>query len=130
MSIQQYLAPPGTRLKQMDLDGHIVYSDGIRVDMLTSVKEKEIPTVFSLDQNFPNPFNPSTIIHYELPKDVFVLLVVYDILGREVTTLVNERKQPGRYDVTFNTAGLVSGVYFYRMYAGNFVSTKKMLLMK
>ena len=88
------------------------------------------PAEFALQQNYPNPFNPSTLIHYELPGDVMVRLVVYDILGREVATLANERKQAGKYDVAFNAAALSSGIYVYRMQAGDFVSMKKMLFLK
>jgi hypothetical protein len=93
-------------------------------------KVAAVPLVFALRQNYPNPFNPSTTIHYEVPGLAVVQLVVYDILGREVTTLVDEMKTAGAYDINFNTIGLASGVYFYRMQAGDFVGTKKMVLMK
>lgn len=93
-------------------------------------REALAPAEFALQQNYPNPFNPSTLIHYELPGDVMVRLVVYDILGREVATLANERKQAGKYDVAFNAAALSSGIYVYRMQAGDFVSMKKMLFLK
>ncbi len=105
------------------------------------------PMRFSLEQNYPNPFNPSTVISYSVPppagRDLAssgagggqlsavsnVKLVVYDILGREVAILVNEKKAPGSYQVTFNAAGVSSGVYFYRLTAGTFVQTRKMLLL-
>jgi hypothetical protein len=98
----------------------------------TDVAEDGNETVpaFELSQNYPNPFNASTQIHYELPKDGVVHLVVCDILGREVSTLVNEQKPAGRYDIDFNTTGLASGVYFFRMQVGDFTSIKKMVLMK
>ncbi len=89
-----------------------------------------LPTVYMLAQNYPNPFNPSTQIHYELPHDGQVKLVVYDVLGREVATLVNDVKAAGRYDASVSTTGLASGVYFYRLQAGSFVNTKKMILLK
>jgi hypothetical protein len=77
-----------------------------------------IPKVFRLDQNYPNPFNPSTTISYQLPWSANVYLAVYDLLGREVKVLVNERQLPGDHNVRFNGAGLASGIYFYRIQAG------------
>ncbi len=98
------------------------------------IKSDLQPTEFALEQNYPNPFNPTTIIKYQLPEDSHVKLIVYDVLGREVTTLVNEVKQFGSYEVEFNatrfTSGYGSGVYFYQINAGNFVSAKKMLLVR
>ena len=85
---------------------------------------------FYLFQNYPNPFNPTTKMDYSIPRASFVTLKVYDILGREVATLVNEEKPAGNYEVEFNGKGLSSGVYFYRIQAGNFVSTKKLVLLK
>jgi hypothetical protein len=90
----------------------------------------EIPTVFSLAQNYPNPFNPVTAIKYSVPKQNLVKLVIYDIIGREVVTLVNEVKHPGNYSVSFDASNLASGVYFYRMVAGDFTDVKKMVLIK
>jgi hypothetical protein len=90
----------------------------------------EIPNKFSLGQNYPNPFNPTTNIRYDLPKNSFVKLVVFDALGREVSTLVNETLQPGTYSVDWNASEYTSGVYFYRLTTGNFVETKKMLMIK
>jgi len=104
--------------------------DGILVD----VKEnfEILPNQFSLKQNFPNPFNPETVIGYQLPVQSRVTLKVYDILGREVTTLVNEFLQPGTYNSQFSirNSQLPSGVYFYQLKAGNFLETKKMILLK
>jgi hypothetical protein len=88
------------------------------------------PTEFALRQNYPNPFNPSTRIEYALPRKVWTTLVVYDALGQPVRTLVNEEKEAGLHDVEFGTKGLSSGVYFYRLRAGDFVQTKKLLLLK
>ncbi|MDR3628415.1 MAG: ice-binding family protein [Ignavibacteriaceae bacterium] len=101
----------------------------------TSVENKLLsPKEFSLLQNYPNPFNPSTNIQYSLQKTGQVSLKVYNILGKEVATLVNGRQEAGSYTVPFNnsngTLGLSSGVYFYRLQAGSFVSTKKLILMK
>ena len=90
----------------------------------------EIPRQFGLKQNYPNPFNPSTTIKYELPKSSLVTLTVYDLLGREVSVLVNERRDAGVHETKFDGAGLASGVYFYRLTAGSFVQTRKLLLMK
>jgi subtilisin-like proprotein convertase family protein len=89
-----------------------------------------VPVVFNLYQNYPNPFNPTTNIKYDLPKDVRVKIVVFDILGREVQTLVNEQKKAGSYSVIINFSGLSSGVYFYNIQAGDFNDTKKMMLIK
>lgn len=88
------------------------------------------PDGFELSQNYPNPFNPSTVISYQLPVSGFVTLKVFDMLGNEVATLVNQEKSAGGYEMTFDAAGLTSGVYFYRLQAGNYVETKKMLLVK
>ena len=101
-------------------------------DNPVGVEETEpvIPTKYSLDQNFPNPFNPSTNIRYSIVKAARVSLKVYDILGREVKTLVNEVQAPGKYSVTFNAQNLASGVYFYRINTENYTATKKLLLLK
>ncbi|MFA7288375.1 MAG: T9SS type A sorting domain-containing protein, partial [Melioribacteraceae bacterium] len=99
----------------------------------TAVDEEEsLPTEFNLLQNYPNPFNPETIITYQLPMASRVTLKLYDILGREVITLVNDTQTAGTHRVKFNavTERLASGVYFYRIIAGSYVSTKKMVLLK
>ncbi len=85
---------------------------------------------FSLEQNYPNPFNPSTSIQYRVSSNSNVSLKVYDVLGNEVATLVNEEKSAGSYEIKFNAAGLSSGIYFYKLQAGSMVETKKMILMK
>jgi D-alanyl-D-alanine carboxypeptidase len=90
----------------------------------------EVPDQFALMQNFPNPFNPSTTIKFELPKASEVRLSVYDLLGREASVLVNDRRDAGVYEVKFDAAGLSSGVYFYRIQAGDFIQTKRLLLLK
>ncbi len=90
----------------------------------------EVPEHFSLSQNYPNPFNPSTKIRFELPKSDFFTMKIFDALGREVTTLVNEQLKPGTYETEFNGTVHPSGVYFYTMTVGNFVETKKMIMLK
>jgi hypothetical protein len=89
-----------------------------------------LPEQFVLSQNYPNPFNPSTTIKYQLPAKSEVTLRVYDVLGREIATLVNEVKQPGTHTVQIDGSGLASGVYFYQLRAGAFASTKKFLLLR
>ena len=89
-----------------------------------------IPDKFELSQNYPNPFNPSTIIRYQLPMAGHISLKVYDVLGNEVATLVNEDKPTGSYKVEFDASNLSSGIYFYKIQAENFIETKKMLLLK
>jgi hypothetical protein len=101
--------------------------------IFTDVEESSLPFAFSLHQNFPNPFNPSTKIKFTIPSVETrhsVSLRVYDVLGREVATLVNENLQPGSYKVTFDATGLASGVYFYRLQAGEFTQTNRMMLMR
>ena len=83
-----------------------------------------------MGQNYPNPFNPSTKIQYAIPRAGDVQLVVYDVIGRQVATLVNEFKTAGIYTVDFNASSLSSGIYFYRIKSGSFTDTKKMLLVK
>ena len=111
------------RLKQIDLDGSFEYSGEVEVRVST-------PLVFSLEQNYPNPFNPSTTIEFTLPQKEFVSLIIYDVLGNEVATLFNEEKAPGSYEVLFDAAELVSGVYIYSLKAGSFVQLRKMILLK
>jgi hypothetical protein len=101
-------------------------------DVVTDVgsNHKEIPSRIALEQNYPNPFNPNSDIRYQISEFRHVKLAVYDLLGREVSVLVNERKAPGSYTVQFNGSGLASGVYLYRLKAGSFVETKKLVLLK
>ncbi len=95
-----------------------------------SITEEYTANEFVLEQNYPNPFNPATIIKYQIPQLSFVTLKVYDVLGNEITNLVNEEKPIGSYEVEFNGMELPSGIYFYRLQAGSFVETKKMVLLK
>lgn len=116
------------RLKQIDFDGKFTFSNEIEIVV-------DVPMEFALNQNYPNPFNPSTIIRYQLAEAGFVTLKVYDVLGREVITLVDEEKEAGYYKIEFSSASLgntalSSGVYYYRIKAGNFIETKKMILLR
>ena len=102
------------------------------IQIISSVSDgkNKIPTSYALYANYPNPFNPTTIIAYDIPNTSHVTLVIYDILGRQVAQLVNGERTPGRYQATFNAGGLPSGVYFYRLVAGTYHDTKKLLLLK
>jgi len=88
------------------------------------------PEKFSLEQNYPNPFNPSTIIRYSIPESGKVTIKIYNTIGKEMTTLVNENKQPGNYEIRYDASKLSSGVYFYKIESGRFIETKKMILLK
>ncbi len=120
------------RLKQIDHDGTFYYSDVVEIEY------SWLPTEFSLSQNYPNPFNPTTKIRFTVPaatlrqaqSDIIVTLKVYDILGNEVVTLVNEEKPAGYYEVEFNASEFSSGIYFYTLTVGKFIDTKKMMLIK
>ena len=122
------------RLKQIDFDGTFEYSNTIEVEINGITK-------FSLEQNYPNPFNPRTVIRYNIPnvistegRNLFVYLKVFDVLGKEVATLVNEEKSAGSYEIEFNPGSSIknpaSGIYFYQLKAGDFIQSKKMILMK
>ena len=102
------------------------YSDIIGINNIST----EIPAKYSLSQNYPNPFNPSTNLEFGVSKLGFVSLKIYDLLGKEVVTLVNEKLNPGKYRVEFDGSSLTSGVYFYRITSGDFTETKRMLLVK
>jgi hypothetical protein len=101
-------------------------------EMVTSVQPMSngLPSAAKLEQNYPNPFNPSTTINYELPRASHVTLTVYDVLGREVATLVNGVEDPGYKSVGWDAGGGSSGVYFYRLTAGDFGATKKLMLIR
>jgi outer membrane protein assembly factor BamB len=103
----------------------------IRQDYSTGITESDNPPeAFSLSQNYPNPFNPSTVISYQLPVVSKVTLIVYDLLGREIAVLVNEEKQPGVYEIEFDASNFSSGIYLYRIKAGSFMETRKMILLR
>lgn len=102
-----------------------------KADIGTPVENEEtFPTEFKLQQNYPNPFNPSTMIKFSVPERSNVLIKIYDILGGEVATIVNEEIEAGWYTRVFNATGYSTGVYIYRMQAGNYTQTRKMLLIK
>ncbi len=112
------------RLKQVDRDGNFTYSQEVNVDISAA------PSAFVLQQNYPNPFNPATMIRYQIPVSGHVTLNVYDAIGREVASLVNEVKEAGAYSVMFNGSVLSSGVYVYTLRAGTFTASKMLMLMK
>lgn len=124
------------RVRVRDADGKFSAWSNLFSTRVTGITGLEVPKArfapdnFELGPNYPNPFNPATVIGYQLPVASNVRLVVYDILGREVATLVDEKKQAGRYEVRFDGTKLNSGIYFYRMTAGNTVLTRKMVLAK
>ncbi|MCB9250153.1 MAG: T9SS type A sorting domain-containing protein, partial [Ignavibacteriales bacterium] len=116
---------------------YLAYSINVFYVSITDVEsDKNLSAQFELSQNYPNPFNPTTIIKYSVPNVVSnfssnnVELKVYDVLGREIKTLVNQKQKAGNYEVSFDTKELSSGVYFYRLQSGDFIQTKKMMLLK
>lgn len=111
------------RLKQIDYDGNFEYSYIVEVEVGN-------PSDFFLSQNYPNPFNPETTIKYQLPVNGFVSLKIFNILGQEVKILVNEFQETGYYNIKFNSVGLPSGIYLYKIQAGDFISIKKMMILK
>lgn len=118
------------RLKQIDLDGSAHYSEAVRAEITSGVAPVTNPEEFLLHQNFPNPFNPSTIIRIELPFASRVTLKVFDVLGQEVVTLLDEDRPAGVFDIPFAAYGLASGVYVYQMQAGTFVASRRFMLLK
>jgi hypothetical protein len=102
------------------------------LELITDVEKEndEIPTEFVLKQNYPNPFNPSTTITFSIPNEDLVSLKVFNSLGEEVAEIINETKATGNYSVSFDAGELTSGVYFYKISAGNFIQTRKMILVK
>ena len=92
--------------------------------------ENEIIQDYHLDQNFPNPFNPNTTISWQSPEGIHQTIKIFDVLGNEIATVVDEYKQVGNYEIEFNASNLPSGVYFYQLKAGSFINTKKMILLK
>jgi hypothetical protein len=98
--------------------------------MPVAKNENLLPSEYSLSQNYPNPFNPNTKIKYSIPNSSFVIIKIYDVLGNEIEILVNEEKPVGAYELTWYAENLPSGVYFYRLQAGSFVETKKMILLR
>ena len=117
-------------------DNFTYWTDSMKVNVITGIEEElSLPTAFKLEQNYPNPFNPSTKISYAIPlsggaRGGLVTLKVYDALGNEIATLVNEEKPVGSYEIEFSVEELSSGVYFYQLKAGEFIETKKMILLR
>jgi hypothetical protein len=126
--VVHYALPPPTCQDY----GTIFMADNMRVTpfIVNAISEGEFPEMFTLKQNYPNPFNPKTNIKFDVAKSSDVKILVYDVIGRIVQTLVNERLQQGTYIVTFDGSMLNSGVYFYRLTTNEYSETKKMLLMK
>jgi hypothetical protein len=118
------------RLKQSDLDGTSHYSEAVSLHIVTAAREGSAPALFLLEQNYPNPFNPSTKVRFSLPHSARVSLKLYDLLGREVMTLLEEELTAGVHDVPFDAAGLSSGVYVYRLQAGGLIAARKMVFCK
>lgn len=110
-----------------------MYVDYVRVyELVTNIENDiyEIPYKFSLEQNFPNPFNPITKIKFTLPKDGFTKLAIYDLLGNEIKIIVSENRSAGQYEVLFNSENLPSGIYIYKLQQGNLTQAKKLILLK
>lgn len=110
--------------QQMVIKGSTTGGTGVQTT------DPQLPGEFALGQNYPNPFNPSTVINYELPKSSVVKITVFDILGNEIQQLLNRAESAGYHSVTFSAQNLASGMYFYRLQAGNFTQTRKMILLK
>jgi len=130
MAIRFRLKADGTNQSNGILLDDIEVVGGIPYTGVEEHTGSGIPQNFALQQNFPNPFNPTTVISYELPVTSSVKLIVYDMLGREVAVLVNEQMLAGTHTAMWDAQGMPSGVYFYRITAGNYVSTHKMLMIK
>ncbi|MGE5498328.1 MAG: T9SS type A sorting domain-containing protein, partial [Syntrophothermus sp.] len=109
---------------------HVYREEGLILSAGRENGKRDLPRSYTLEQNYPNPFNPSTKISFSIPEGRWVKLTVYDIIGREITTLVNEYKPMGSYTVEFNAGHLTSGVYVYTIQAGEFSYSKKLLLLR
>ncbi|MEP7145680.1 MAG: T9SS type A sorting domain-containing protein, partial [bacterium] len=112
------------RLKQIDYNGNFEYYD-LQNEVVVGV-----PAKYELSQNYPNPFNPKTIIKYEIPNANHVTIIVYDIMGKEIATLVNQLQDAGYYSVTLDGSKFASGQYFYKLQAGDFSQVNRMILLK
>jgi hypothetical protein len=113
-------------------DGYLFWSDTFIVDIVTAIAELKtiVPAQFTLSQNFPNPFNPTTIINFELPITNHVDLSIYNLVGQKVATLVNEQKKAGSHQVEWDADGFASGVYYYKISAGEHQAVRKMILLR
>ncbi len=115
---------------QISNNNWVFWSDSTKLIVPVRDEKNILPVIFNLDQNFPNPFNPATTIRYSIPKTSKVQIKIFDVLGNEISTLVNEEKPAGNYELTWNAANLPSGVCFYQLRTESFVETKKMLLIR
>jgi hypothetical protein len=119
-----------TRNNGLQIISGFLADTSLRGLILAAEDEHALPSSYSLSQNFPNPFNPTTNIEFRISSPEVVTLKIYDVVGRELETLLNEPRSPGRYVITWEAGGYSSGVYFYRLHAGTFVQSKTMLLVK
>jgi plastocyanin len=125
------ITAPGTYNYECTFHGQIFGMTGVINTQATGIKQIEtVVSKFELNQNYPNPFNPTTIINFNIPQKSFVTLKLYDISGREIGTLVNSELNNGGYSVDFNGSNYASGIYIYKLQAGNFTDVKKMTLIK
>jgi hypothetical protein len=114
-----------------ELDGRLILHTWQINPVTTSIEVgDEIPKGLKLCQNYPNPFNPATTFRFNLPRPSFVTLKIYNLLGKEVDTLVSEQKQAGEYEIVWNARGFSSGIYLYQMQVGHFIETRKFMLQK
>jgi hypothetical protein len=120
-------------LLSISSEGFPAWTDSVTIVIQPTgiiASDNTVPIAYSLAQNYPNPFNPATVISYQLPVHSYVSMKVFDILGREMATLVNEKKDAGKYSVQWDASAMPSGVYFYTLQAGEYRDTKRMLLLK
>ncbi|MBK9334352.1 MAG: T9SS type A sorting domain-containing protein [Ignavibacteria bacterium] len=122
-------SPPGSPVSRF-VKGALDFVNGLITGIEPNSSFSAIPDRYSLSQNYPNPFNPTTKINFSIPKQGIVTLRVYDVLGKEVMTLVNEQKPAGNYSINFSAANLSSGAYFYRLESGEFKDIKRMIVVK
>ena len=128
--VRQYFSTDGTYSYPIFADVYGQEYSIVQNDKAVNSKTfNDLPTAYSIG-NYPNPFNPTTTINYQLLENSFVTIKIYDMLGEEITTLVNESKSAGYHNITFDASRLTSGIYIYTINAGKFIQSKKMLLMK
>jgi hypothetical protein len=118
------------RVQARNIAGLGPWSDVSNFTVTSVVQEEGMPTEYSISQNYPNPFNPTTKIKFALPQRALTKIIIYDLLGREIQTLLNKELEAGYREVNFDATNFQSGVYFYRIQSGNFIQTKKMILIK
>ena len=115
---------------EMSTKGFVCWTDSTRLTVTGVTAEEVLPVAYELAQNYPNPFNPSTTIKYELPQRAHVVLTVFNMLGQQVAVLQNGEQQAGYHEAVFDASGLASGVYLYRLTAGSYVETRKLVLVR